>query len=125
MLLFVIGLLSGMIGGMGIGGGTILIPSLIFIAEVSQHVAQGVNLISFIPTSLFAIIIHIKNRHIRFKTAFHLIPAGALGAILGSFMASCLSASLLRKLFGIFLLVMGFYELLRKEKEKKEEKKSK
>ncbi len=116
MLLFIIGLLSGIIGGMGIGGGTILIPSLVFVIGVSQHVAQGVNLISFIPTSIFAIFIHSKNKHIQFKTAFHLILAGAIGAILGSFMASYISVSLLRKLFGGFLLVMGIYELVRKEK---------
>jgi uncharacterized membrane protein YfcA len=116
MLLFIIGLLSGMIGGMGIGGGTVLIPSLVFIIGVSQHVAQGINLISFIPTSIIAIFVHSKNKHIVFKTALHLILAGVIGAAVGSFTASYISASLLRKLFGIFLLVMGIYELVRKEK---------
>ena len=60
MLLFIIGLLSGIIGGMGIGGGTILIPSMIFFAGVSQHIAQGINLVTFIPLLLQLFLIHIK-----------------------------------------------------------------
>jgi uncharacterized membrane protein YfcA len=116
MLLFIIGLLSGIIGGMGIGGGTILIPSMIFFAGVSQHIAQGINLVTFIPTAITAVLIHIKNKHIQFKLAIYLISAGITGAILGSICASYLSAQLLRKMFGGFLMVMGIYELIRKEK---------
>ena len=120
MLLFIIGLLSGIIGGMGIGGGTLLIPSLIFMIGTSQHIAQGINLASFIPTALAAIFVHSKNKHIQFKTALHLIITGAIGAVTGSILASYLSATLLRKLFGGFLLTMGIYELFRKEKKESE-----
>lgn len=119
MLLIIIGLISGVISGMGIGGGTVLIPALIFLAGTSQHVAQGVNLTAFIPTALVAIYIHAKNKHIRFKLAFHLILAGILGAVLGSRMASSISSDSLRKLFGAFLLIMGLYEFIRKDKVKK------
>ena len=116
MLLFLIGLLSGIVSGMGIGGGTVLIPAMIFLAGASQHSAQSVNLTAFIPTALVAIYVHCKNKHIRFKLAFHLILAGALGAILGSVLASSMPSQLLRKLFGGFLLLMGIYEFIRKEK---------
>jgi uncharacterized membrane protein YfcA len=116
MLLFVIGFLSGMVGGMGIGGGTILIPSMIFFAGVTQHTAQGVNLVSFIPTALAAVFVHIRNKHVRFKLAAYLITTGAIGAIIGSVLASHMPAQLLRKLFGGLLLIMGIVELLRKEK---------
>jgi uncharacterized membrane protein YfcA len=116
MLLFFIGLLSGIISGMGIGGGTVLIPSMIFLAGVTQHAAQSINLTAFVPTALVAIYVHCKNKHIRFKLALHLISAGALGAILGSGLASSMPAHLLRKMFGVFLLLMGIYEFFRKEK---------
>ena len=116
MLLFLIGLLSGIVSGMGIGGGTVLIPSLIFFAGVSQHTAQSINLTSFIPTALVALLVHWKNKHVRFKMAFQLILAGAAGAVAGSWLASSLASILLRKLFGIFLLIMGIYELFRKSK---------
>jgi uncharacterized membrane protein YfcA len=118
VLLFFIGLLSGIISGMGIGGGAILIPSMIFLAGTSQHIAQSVNLTAFIPTALVAIYVHWKNKHIRFKLALHLILAGALGAVLGSRLASSMPAYLLRRLFGVFLLLMGVYELIRKEKKR-------
>jgi uncharacterized membrane protein YfcA len=116
MLLFIIGVVSGFIGGMGIGGGTILIPSMIFLVRTPQQIAQGINLASFIPTSLAAVFVHSKRRHVRFKIAFLLILSGIPGAILGSILASHVSAQLLRKLFGWFLLIMGIYEMLRKEK---------
>lgn len=118
MLHFIIGFLSGIAGGMGIGGGTVLIPFLIFFTEAAQHEAQGVNLVTFIPTALAAVIVHIKNKHIQLKTAFQLIIAGITGAILGSYLASIISAQLLKKMFGVFLLIMGLYELIRKEKSK-------
>ena len=51
-----IGFFSGIISGMGIGGGTILIPALLFLTEVNQQQAQGVNLIYFIPTAVVALI---------------------------------------------------------------------
>ena len=53
-----IGFFSGIISGMGIGGGTILIPALLFLTEVNQQQAQGVNLIYFIPTAVVALIAH-------------------------------------------------------------------
>ena len=114
MLLFLIGLLSGIVSGMGIGGGTVLIPAMIFLAGASQHSAQSVNLTAFIPTALVAIYVHSKNKHVRFKLALHLVLAGALGALLGSLLASSMPSHLLRKLFGGFLLVMGVYEFIRK-----------
>jgi len=116
VLLFIIGLLSGMIGGMGIGGGTILIPSIIFFAGITQHAAQGINLVSFIPTAIAAILIHARNKHVRFRLAFHLILAGISGAVIGSVLASYMSGSVLRRMFGIYLLVMGVHEMLRKGK---------
>jgi uncharacterized membrane protein YfcA len=124
MLLFFIGFLSGMIGGMGIGGGTILIPSMIFFAGVSQHVAQGINLVSFIPTALAAVLVHIKNKHIRFKLAINLLLTGAIGAIIGSLFALQIPGKLLRQLFGGLLLIMGIFELLRKKKKKEKSRNS-
>ena len=116
LLLFAIGLVSGVISGMGIGGGTVLIPAMIFLAGVSQHSAQGINLTVFIPTALVAICVHSKNKHIRFRLALPLILAGISGAVLGSILASSMPSRLLRKLFGGFLLGMGIYELFRKKK---------
>ena len=68
ILLIIIGLLGGVIGGMGMGGGTLLIPLLTIFAGMEQHAAQALNLIAFVPMSVVALGIHIKNKLVDFKT---------------------------------------------------------
>ena len=114
MILFLISLVSGIISGMGIGGGTILIPALVIFTKPEQHIAQSVNLLLFIPTALVALAIHIKNRKIDFKIAVPIAISGLLGAFIGSRLAVGLDGTALRKWFAIFLLVMGFYEMIRR-----------
>jgi len=116
IILFLTGLAAGIISGMGVGGGAILIPALVFVANPGQHIAQSVNLLFFIPTAIVALIIHIKNKNIDFKMAVPLIISGLCGALTGSWIASGLEAGLLRKLFGWFLLAMSVYEMFRKGK---------
>ena len=62
-----IGLVSGIVSGTGMGGGTILIFLLSFLMGMEQHVAQATNLIFFIPTSIVAIIVNFKNKNIDTK----------------------------------------------------------
>lgn len=104
---------------MGIGGGTILIPTLVFFLGVEQQIAQSVNLLSFIPLSIVAIITHLKSKNIDIKVALYLIIPGLIGAALGSLIAVSLSSNYLKKIFGVFLLIMGIYQICCKEKEKK------
>ena len=118
MLLFFIGLISGIVSGMGMGGGTILIPALIFFASIPQHLAQSVNLSVFFPTAIIALLIHTKNKHVRYKLAFKIIVTGVIGAFIGSRIAVSMSTHTLRKLFGLFILAMGVYELFRKPKDR-------
>lgn len=111
MLNTVVGFLSGIISGMGIGGGAILIPALTIIQGVSQKMAQGINLAYFIPTALIAIFVHIKNKNIDFKVAAILGLCGVPGAILGSLFAGAVGDGVLRRMFGGFLLLVGIYEI--------------
>ena len=114
-LMFVfIGFLSGIIGGMGIGGGAVLIPALTLFAKTEQHISQSINLIYFIPTAIIALIIHIKNRKVDFKIALPIILSGVIGAVIGSAVAVNFSSNLLKKMFAFFLLIMGIYEMFRK-----------
>ena len=114
----IIGLLSGVISGMGIGGGTILIPALAIFLSVDQHMAQGVNLLYFIPTAIVALIVHIKNKSINYKIAIPIVLLGIAGAVGGSFLATRMDATLLKRLFGDFLAAMGLYEIFKKDKQK-------
>ncbi|WP_352419893.1 sulfite exporter TauE/SafE family protein [Proteiniborus sp.] len=116
MKLFFIGLLSGVISGMGIGGGTILIPGLIIFSNLNQHQAQGVNLTVFIPIATVALLTHKKEKNIDLKTAVPIIVTGVIGAFIGSSVAMKMTPSFLRKFFSIFLFIMGTYEIFGKAK---------
>ena len=107
----IIGILSGIISGMGIGGGAILIPALILLNGIDQKLAQGINLVYFLPTAIFSLIVHIKNKNVVFKTAIIIAICGAFGAVIGSLIAMKLDNSLLRRLFGIFLGLIGIREI--------------
>ncbi len=114
--LFLVGLISGVISGMGIGGGVILIPALTLIFGFDQKVAQNINLLYFIPTAIIAIFVHSKNKTIEKQGLFKIIIFGIIGAIFGSIIAINLNGEILRKIFGWFLLIMGISEILKKEK---------
>jgi len=103
---------------MGIGGGTILIPALVLLVNPGQHIAQSVNLLFFIPTAIIALIVHIKKKRIDFKMAMPIILFGLAGAFAGSKLAMSLPGNSLKKWFGLFLLLMGIYELFIKGRKK-------
>lgn len=119
MKLLIIGLISGIISGMGIGGGTVLIPALIIFTSINQHEAQGINLIVFIPIAITALITHFRNKNIELKIALYIIFGGVIGSITGSFLAINIEAGLLQKIFGVFLFAMGIYQFFSKVKVKK------
>ena len=114
--LFLVGLISGIISGMGIGGGVILIPALTLIFGFEQKIAQNINLLYFIPTAIIAIFVHSKNKTIEKQGLFKIIIFGIIGAIFGSIIAINLNGEILRKIFGWFLLITGISEILKKEK---------
>lgn len=115
------GLCAGVVSGMGIGGGTILIPALAIFLQVAQHRAQGVNLLYFIPTAVVSLWVHIKNKNVNFKIAWPIVLWGLAGAIGGALLAGVTEAKLLRRLFGLFLMAMGLFEICKKDKKTKKE----
>ena len=114
-LFLIIGLVSGAISGMGLGGGAVLIPSLTIITGMEQHMAQSLNLLVFVPTAAIALFVHARNRYIERGLLLKMILAGLLFAALGSFVALRLEPGLLRKIFGGFLLLIGLSELFKKQ----------
>lgn len=128
ILIFIaIGAAGGLIGGMGMGGGTLLIPLLTLFTGTDQHLAQAVNLIAFIPMSLVALVIHIKNKLVEFRhVIITAIPAVA-ASIGASLLSKIVDGKSLSVYFGIFLMILGVYQFVcaviafvKKRKEKKE-----
>jgi len=105
------GFASGIISGMGIGGGAILIPALTIFLGMGQQEAQHINLLYFIPTAALALRVHYKNGNIEKKGLLPLILWGSITAIAGALIAVKIDANLLRRGFAIFLLFMAAYEL--------------
>ena len=79
-----VGVLGGIVGGMGMGGGTLTIPLLTIFLHYQQLRAQGINLIAFLPMSVIALIIHIKNHLVAFKETWGLAVVGCLFSLIGA-----------------------------------------
>ncbi len=119
MTQILIGVVSGIVSGTGMGGGTILIFLLTFLCGIEQHQAQATNLIFFIPTSIVAIIVNIKNKNIDFKLATVISIFGILGAIIGANLSVHTDVKILRRCFGVFLAVIAIHEIYTIIKENK------
>lgn len=108
---FGVGLLGGMVG---IGGGVVLVPLLVFGFGFSQHLAQGTSLAALVPTSMVGAITHLRERHMDVTAAAIMGAAGVLGVVAAALVAQRLPADALQRLFGIMLLFAA-YRLVRRE----------
>lgn len=115
-LALVIGLLTGILSGFGIGGGTILMIYLTAFAAFPQKIAQGINLLYFIPTAAAALILHSKHHQLKWNAVLPAALCGCATAAAFSFLAMGMNLTLLRRLFGVFLLFTGISELKKKPK---------
>ena len=115
-ILIISGLVSGLIAGMGVGGGSILVPLLAIFTTMSQQEIQGINLVVFIPASIAALCVHKKNGNLDISLAKPIIIYGIAGAAAGAFIALSLDAAVLRKLFAGFILIIGIYQITKKDR---------
>lgn len=116
LILILIGLLSGMLAGvLGVGGAIIVIPALIFILGLSQHHAQGTSLAFMVPPiGIFAAWNYWKAGYVNWKFALLLAVTFMAGAYLGSLYSVNMPEKLLRKIFGVLLLVAAVKMLFSK-----------
>lgn len=110
------GLFSGIIGGMGLGGGAVLIIYLTVFKNVEQLKAQGINLLFFIPIAIIAVVIYSFKKQIKWHTTLPFAVGGVLGAVGGFFLSDFLGGNFTSKLFGGFLILLGVKELFIKSK---------
>lgn len=107
-MVFVIGFLSGILGGMGMGGGTALIP-LLRLMGVDQKAAQGINLLSFVPMAILAVYLHTRNGLIERKNYWQVVIPAIVSAVAGVFAARALDSGILARAFGAFLFVLAIW----------------
>ena len=107
MIDIAVSFLTALLAGMGVGGGGLLVLYLVFIKDMGQTMAQGLNLVVFIFAALSSLVYHRKKRRIDTKTCLLLCVFGVIGAIVGSLAAYGIKPALLRKLFGWLLIISG------------------
>ena len=110
IFLAIVGIVGGVLGGMGMGGGTVLIPLLTIFCSVSQKNSQAINLISFIPMAVVVLIIHAKNKLIKKQGILFIIIPAVIFAVGGSIVSSFINSDILKRVFGGFLIALSVLE---------------
>lgn len=119
IILNIAGFLSGLIGAMGMGGGGVLLIYLTVFASVPQLKAQGINLLAFLPTGVLATVTYVIKKQIVWKTVFLMWCGGAVASAAGYFLAKIIKVTLLSKIFAVFLIGFGIYQLVIPDRNKK------
>lgn len=111
--LLLIGAVAGFSSGLlGIGGGVIYVPALLFVLGCSIHTAIGISLAVIVPTALVAVLKHGATENIDLTVALIVTAGGVVGALAGASLAHAVPALLLKRIFGVFLLLLGMNFLL-------------
>ena len=121
-LMIVFGIIGGVFGGMGMGGGTMLIPLLTIFLGFTQKLSQGINIFSFLIMAVFALVIHFKNKLISFKKVWPIILSGILFSVGGAYLATIVNGEILKKFFGVFLIILALFEVFKLLKQNKTNK---
>ncbi len=125
--LIVLGIFTGMLSGVvGVGGGIILVPALIYLFGRSQFEAQGTSLaLLMFPVGILAVLQYYKQGHIDFKLVGIIAIGFVFGSYFGSKFALTLPKETIKKIFAILLMIIAikmlFFDNTRKDADKKEE----
>lgn len=106
-----LGSILGFLSGIGVGGGSLLILWLTLVLDASPDIARSVNLLFFIPSALIACFFRWHQGTLRLKTVLPAILAGCISAAFFSWIGMILDTGMLKKLFGVLLILTGIREL--------------
>ena len=118
LLPFLCGLGASILSAWGVGGGTLLLVVMTLFLGVDQRTAQGINLLFFLPTAVSALICHARGGYLDKPTLKNAVPPAVAAALAGAWIATALDVELLRRPFGVYLLLSGV-SLLWPQKRKK------
>ena len=110
------GFCTGILSAWGVGGGTLLLLLMTLFFGVAQADAMAINLLYFLPTAAMGLLYHRKNGLLDRKRLHRTVPWGLLAATGGALLASIIDVTLLRRIFGIYLLAAGVSMLLPSKK---------
>lgn len=107
VILIVAGLMAGFVGGtLGVGGGIIMVPVMVFILGMTQHDAQGTSLATMLaPIGILAVMNYYKAGHVNIKFTIVLMVTFIIGSWFGSKWAINLPAKTLKQIFGVLMII--------------------
>ena len=104
---FLCGLGASVISAWGVGGGTLLLLVMTLFLGVDQRTAQGVNLLFFLPTAASALVCHARGGYLDKPTLKAAVPVAVIAALIGAWISNAVDVEVLRKPFGVYLLLSG------------------
>lgn len=111
------GLVGGILSGLlGIGGGVVMVPMMVFILGLAQHTAQGISMLVIIPTALVAIWHFHKDKLVDYRMAGWLALGAVSGALISANFVQYIPAADLKRLFGVFIIYTGYRMITAKAK---------
>ena len=119
LLPFLCGLGASILSAWGVGGGTLLLLVMTLFLDVDQRTAQGINLLFFLPTAVSALICHAKGGYLDKPTLKSAVPLAVIAALAGAWIATALDVEVLRRPFGVYLLLSGASLLWPQRRKKK------
>jgi uncharacterized membrane protein YfcA len=106
----VVGVFSGLFG---VGGGVLLVPLLVLLFAFDQHTAQGTSLIALVPpVGLLAFLNYARAQEVSWTVGLLIMPGVFIGGLLGSRLAQKLSPRRMRRVFAVFLLTLGVWQIV-------------
>ena len=109
LAIVVLGLVAGIFGGIfGIGGGSILVPGLVYLHGFTQHQAQGTTLAAMVPPiGLLAAIRYYQNGNVNVSVAALICAGFIVGGLIGANLVQEVPDPIMKKAFGVFLLIVA------------------
>lgn len=115
-VILIVGTVLGFLSGLGVGGGSLLILWLTMVLEMDPITARGINLLFFIPSALIACLFRMKQGTLKIRPVIPAILAGCAAAALFSWFSTMLNVEVLKKGFGIVLIIAGLREVFYKKR---------
>jgi uncharacterized membrane protein YfcA len=108
-ILLLVGLLAGILSGMvGIGGGIIIVPALVYFFNFNQQQAQGTTLFMFLlPIGILGVMNYYKAGYVNFKVALIIASTFVIGSFFGSKLAISLDQKTVKQIFGVIIVLLG------------------
>jgi uncharacterized membrane protein YfcA len=114
------GFAAGILGGLlGLGGGAILVPIMVFGMGIAQHMAQGISMMAIVPTTIVSAWYFNRDKLIDYHAAKYMALGAIAGALLSSNIVQYIPGQILTKIFGVFAITLGIRNFIMADKKKK------